>query len=54
MTIEFSCSIPALLSKLSEEEQYRFYDAAMRGEPAPDDIRQKLAKLDQEAQVTVD
>lgn len=51
MTIDLSISIPAMLSKLSEEEQHRFYDAAMRGEPMPEDIRQRLVQLDQEAQV---
>lgn len=46
MTLSVSISIPALVSKLSEEEQMRFFDAAISGQVIPADIRERLRLLD--------
>lgn len=48
-----SMSIPALVGKLSEEDQARFFDAATACQDTPADIVEKLKKLDQEAQEMV-
>lgn len=54
MTISsVSISIPALIAKLSEEDQARFFDAATAGLDTPADIVEKLKQLDQEAQAMV-
>lgn len=43
-------SIPALVAKLTEEEQARFFDAATSGRAVDADILERLKQLDQEAQ----
>lgn len=53
MTLSLSISIPALVSKLTEEEQARFFDAAIAGRIVDADILERLKQLDQEAQAMI-
>lgn len=50
MTLSISINIPALVAKLTEEEQARFFDAATSGRVVDADILERLKQLDQEAQ----
>jgi hypothetical protein len=54
MTPCVSISTPALVSKLTEEEQARFFDAATSGRVVDADILERLKQLDQEAQAVVE
>ena len=53
MTLSVSISITALVAKLTEEEQARFFDAAISGCNVDEELLRRLTKLNLEAQAVV-